>query len=112
MVVDAAGTADAAARIVALARPGATALLLATYWDGLHLPPLEFAMKELTLVAASAHGRGPTGRDVDGAAALLAARPEIAAAVVTHRFPLEAATEAFGVAADRRAGAIKVMLEP
>jgi threonine dehydrogenase-like Zn-dependent dehydrogenase len=112
VVVDAAGTAEAGARIVELARPGATALLLATYWDGLHLPPLEFGMKELTLVPASAHGRGPLGRDVDGAAALLAARPEIAAALVTHRFPLDAAPEAFRVAADRRAGAIKVMLEP
>jgi threonine dehydrogenase-like Zn-dependent dehydrogenase len=112
VVVDAAGTVEAAARIVELARPGATALLLATYWDGLHLPPLEFAMKELTLVPASGHGRGPLGRDVDGAAALLAARPEIAAALVTHRFPLDAAPEAFRVAADRRSGAIKVMLEP
>jgi threonine dehydrogenase-like Zn-dependent dehydrogenase len=112
VVVDAAGTVEAAARLVDLARPGATALLLATYWDGLHLPPLEFAMKELTLVPASAHGGRATGRDVDGAAALLAARPAIAGTIVTHRFPLAAATEAFRVAADRRAGAIKVLLEP
>jgi threonine dehydrogenase-like Zn-dependent dehydrogenase len=112
VVVDAAGTADAAARVVDLARPGATALLLATYWDGLHLPPLEFAMKELTLVPASSHGRTAVGRDVDGAAALLAADPRIAQAIVTHRFALEEAPEAFRVAADRKAGAIKVMIEP
>jgi threonine dehydrogenase-like Zn-dependent dehydrogenase len=112
VVVDAAGTVEAAARLVELARPGATALLLATYWDGLHLPPLEFAMRELTLVPASSHGRHATGRDVDGAAALLSGDPAIADAIITHRFPLAEAAEAFRVAADRRAGAIKVLLEP
>jgi threonine dehydrogenase-like Zn-dependent dehydrogenase len=43
---------------------------------------------------------------------MLAADPEIVATVVTHRFPLEDAAEAFRVAGDRAAGAIKVVLEP
>ena len=49
---------------------------------------------------------------MDVAAALLAARPEIARSLITHRFPLDAAVEAFRVAGDRQAGAIKVVLEP
>jgi threonine dehydrogenase-like Zn-dependent dehydrogenase len=32
--------------------------------------------------------------------------------MISHRFPLDAATEAFATAADRAAGAIKVVLEP
>ena len=112
VVVDAAGTAAATNRAVVLCRPGATLLLLATYWDGLHIDPLSFAMNEITLVPASAHGRHHGGRDVDSAAALLAANPAIADALITHRFALGDSIEAFRVAADRRGGAIKVVLEP
>jgi threonine dehydrogenase-like Zn-dependent dehydrogenase len=32
--------------------------------------------------------------------------------IITHRFPLDAAAEAFTTAQDRHAGAIKVVLEP
>jgi threonine dehydrogenase-like Zn-dependent dehydrogenase len=46
------------------------------------------------------------------AARLLVEVPDLAAAVVTHRFGLDEAAEAFRVAADRSAGAIKVVLEP
>jgi threonine dehydrogenase-like Zn-dependent dehydrogenase len=49
---------------------------------------------------------------VDSAAALLAADPSVADALITHRFPISDTIEAFRVAADRRAGAIKVVLQP
>lgn len=112
LVVDAAGTAEAIAHAVELARPGATLLLLASYPDGLALAPHAFAMKEISLVPAAAHGLGHGERDVDTAARLLAAHPEIASTLITHRFPLGDAVHAFRVAADRAAGAIKVVLEP
>jgi threonine dehydrogenase-like Zn-dependent dehydrogenase len=51
-------------------------------------------------------------RDIEVATALLATRPEIAATLITHRFPLEAAPEAFRIAGNRASGAIKVVLEP
>jgi hypothetical protein len=46
------------------------------------------------------------------AAGLLARRPELVDTVVTHRFPLADAPEAFRVAADKTSGAIRVVLEP
>jgi threonine dehydrogenase-like Zn-dependent dehydrogenase len=49
---------------------------------------------------------------MDEAAAMLAEKPEIARTLITHRFPLEEAQEAFRVAGDRASGAIRVVLEP
>jgi threonine dehydrogenase-like Zn-dependent dehydrogenase len=43
---------------------------------------------------------------------ILAAHPQIAIALITHRFGLGEATRAFAVAADRAHGAIKVVLHP
>ena len=42
---------------------------------------------------------------------MLAADPGVDAALVTHRFPLEDAPQAFTAAADRAAGAIKVVID-
>jgi threonine dehydrogenase-like Zn-dependent dehydrogenase len=113
VVIEAAGTASALADAVRRCRPGGRVVLLASYWDGtVELPGLEVTMKEVTLVPAVMYGRVGPSRDIDVAAALLAARPELPGTIITHRFPLDAATEAFAVASDRAAGAIKVVLEP
>ena len=112
LVVDAAGTASALARAVELCRPGATLLLLATYWEGLELPGFALCMKEVNVVPASMYGRHGAMRDFDVASGILGAQPEIAEILITHRFPLDAAAEAFTTAGDRAAGAIKVVLEP
>jgi threonine dehydrogenase-like Zn-dependent dehydrogenase len=112
VVVEAAGTGDALARAVTLARPGGRILVLGTYWDRVDLPAVELCMKEIDLVPSSMYGRVGPLRDIDAAAALLAGRPEVADVVITHRFPLDAAAEAFATAKDRSAGAIKVVIEP
>jgi threonine dehydrogenase-like Zn-dependent dehydrogenase len=112
IVVDAAGTASALERAVELCRPAATLVLMASYWEGLQLPGFLVLMKEVHIVPSVMYGRHAAGRDIDAAAAILAANPEIAATIITHRLPLDAAREAFRVAADRKAGAIKVVLEP
>ena len=51
-------------------------------------------------------------REFDEAAEILAAHPELADAMITHRFPIDDAPEAFRIAGDRAAGAIKVVIQP
>lgn len=113
VVIEAAGTSSALARAVELCRPGGRVVLLGSYWDGtVDIPAYAVSMKEINLIPSSMYGRVGPSRDFEVACALLAARPEVPETIITHRFPLDAATEAFTTAQDRHAGAIKVVLEP
>ena len=111
VVVDAAGTDSALATCFKLLRPGGTVALVASYWEPVRFPQF-FSIKEPVVIGSNMHGHDESGRDMDAAARVLADFPELASALVTHRFPLDRATEAFSVAADRAAGSIKVLLEP
>ena len=111
-VVECAGNSAALKQAARLCKPGATILLLATYWEGVTLPAFEVSMKALRIYASFMYDRQGLVRDVDIAAQLLAQRPELPGIMITHRLPLEAAPEAFAIAANRKAGAIKVVLEP
>ena len=54
---------------------------------------------------------GNPHRNFEEAAAMLLGNPAIASVMVTHRYPLDAAAEAFAAARDRSAGAIKVVFD-
>jgi threonine dehydrogenase-like Zn-dependent dehydrogenase len=95
-----------------LAHVRSTIAILGTYWEQLAVSAMPISMKELTVVGAYAYGHHAGRREVEDAATLLAAVPELAPALISHRFPLDDAAEAFRVAADRSAGAIKVTLAP
>ena len=64
------------------------------------------------MAGSNCYDCGRDGHEFAQTAAVLAANPDIADTVVTHHFPLADAAEAFRVAADRAAGAIKVVLQP
>ncbi len=112
MVIDAAGNEQALARAVEHAEPGAQLLLLGFDWERVVLPGTAIAAKELVIRATMTYGHSCVIRDVDAAAALLAQHPEIAEALITHRFGLDEAARAFETASQREQGAIKVVLEP
>jgi threonine dehydrogenase-like Zn-dependent dehydrogenase len=112
VVFDAAGTESSLAEAVDLVRPGGTVVVPAIYWDPVVLPGLSIALKEATLQPTVYWGCHDGRRETDIAAEVLARMPDLAEALITHRFPLDRAPEAFATAADRGSGAIKVVLEP
>ena len=109
------GTTGSIARSFELLRPGGTLVIVSSQWEPVEFP-MFFASKEAVMVTATMHGPGTSGSRRDdrhaGVGRLLAAMPEVATAMITHRFPLDQAPSAFAAAADRSAGAIKVVLEP
>jgi len=111
VVVDAAGSQASLDDAVTRVRPGGTVVVAATYWD-----PVSFGTdllgKEVHVVPAAMYGHDHGVREFDLAAELLAARPELADVLVSHRFALDDAAEAFRVSGDRASGAIKVVLGP
>jgi len=111
VVVDAAGTDSALKTSFDLLRPGGKVALVASYWEPVTFPQF-FSIKEPVVFGSNMHGHDENDRDMDAAARILAQLPEVASAMITHRFPLDRAAEAFSVAADRAGGAIKVLLEP
>ncbi len=113
VVIEAVGTESGVARCAELARPGGRVVLLGVFPQTVPVPGVTTLVSELSWIGAMAYGRGADGvREVEQAAALLAADPEIARTLVTHRFPLDDAAEAIRVAGDRASGAIKVTLHP
>jgi 2-desacetyl-2-hydroxyethyl bacteriochlorophyllide A dehydrogenase len=111
VVVDAAGTQSSLDDAVEKVRPGGAIVVAATYWD-----PVSFGTgvltKEARIVPAAMYGHTHGAREFDLAAEVLAARPDLADVLISHRFPLDDAAEAFRVSGDRTAGSIKVVLEP
>jgi threonine dehydrogenase-like Zn-dependent dehydrogenase len=112
LVVECAGTEKAVNRAIKLCRPKGKILILGTHWNGLLLQQIPAMMKEITIISSFVSGSNGGVRDCDVAAMLLSRHPGIAKALITHRFPLAEVKQAFAVARDRKAGAIKVVLEP
>ncbi len=112
LVIECAGTSAALEQAANLCKPRGILLLLSTYWEGVIFPAMLVSMKNLRIEASSLYSKSGLVRDIDIAAQLLARYPVIPEAIISHRFPLDAATEAFAMAGNRAAGAIKVVLEP
>jgi len=112
IVVESAGTDSALSSCLEHAAPGGRIAVVGVSHQDRALPSIPVMMKELTLTGCMCYDSGRAGHEFAQAADVLAANPDIAATVITHRFPLADAAEAFRVAADRATGAIKVVLHP
>jgi 2-desacetyl-2-hydroxyethyl bacteriochlorophyllide A dehydrogenase len=112
VVVEAAGTQASLARCAELVTPGGTIVVL-----GVHLGPVELDWmplfhREARIIPSLGYCAHEGGREMEDAADMLADDPDIVRTMITHRFPIEEATEAFRVAGDKSSGAIRVVIEP
>jgi len=112
ITIEAAGTDTALARCVRATTRGGQIALVGMATGDRRVPSIPFVMNELTLIGCNCYDNATGEHEFASAAAVLAGNPDIAATVITHRFPLDEAAEAFRVATDRAAGAIKVVLMP
>ena len=112
VVVEAAGTAASLARSVDLVAPRGTVVVLGVHFGKVELDWMPLFHREACVIPSLGYCRHEGGREMEDAAAMLADDPEIARTVITHRFPIEDAAEAFRVAGDKTSGAIRVVIEP
>lgn len=111
VVVEFAGTTEAAALAIRAARRGGRVVLGGATGQGVVFPPIDLSMivrGHLDVLGSVANPRGVSGR----ALALLASGEVDVASLTTHRFPLEQFPEAWATFTERRDGAIRVMLTP
>lgn len=111
VVFDAVGNTASIKESVRRVRRAGRICMVGSFWDPVEID-VGILMQEAELIPAMMYGRTPNGREIDGAAALLAELPELGPTMITHRFPLDGAAEAFAAARDRASGAIKVVFEP
>jgi 2-desacetyl-2-hydroxyethyl bacteriochlorophyllide A dehydrogenase len=112
VVIEAAGTPASLDRAIELVAPGGTIVVPGLHLGAVELNWMPLFHREARVIPSLGYCRHEDGREMDHAAAMLADDPEIARTLVTHRFPIEEAAEAFRVAGDRSAGAIRVVIEP
>jgi 2-desacetyl-2-hydroxyethyl bacteriochlorophyllide A dehydrogenase len=113
VVVEAAGTPDSLARAVDLVAPHGIVVSVGVYLGKVELDWMTLFHREARVLPSLGYCRGDDGRrEMADAAAMLADDPTIAQTIITHRYPLHDADEAFRVMRDKTSGAIRVVIEP
>jgi threonine dehydrogenase-like Zn-dependent dehydrogenase len=111
VVLETGGRESSLYRSVELARPGGTVVYMGVFGE-IRWPQAESFHKEVgirpSLGYCGHHGR----REFAEAADMLASRPDLAQTLITHRFSIDDAPEAFRVARDKSKGVFRVVVEP
>ncbi|HEX4244820.1 MAG TPA: alcohol dehydrogenase catalytic domain-containing protein [Acidimicrobiales bacterium] len=111
VVLETGGSESSLHRAVELARPGGTVVYMGVF-DDIAWPSGQSFMKEVAIRPSLGYCGHNGRREFAEAADMLASRPELARTLITHRFPIEDAAEAFRVSQDRSGGSFRVVIEP
>ena len=98
-MIEAAGTPESLATAVEHVAPHGTVAVVGVYVGNVEVPWGPLFQREANLVPSRGYCVHDGRREMEEAAAMLAADPEIARTLITHRFPIDDAVEAFRVAA-------------
>ncbi len=98
-MVEAAGSLESLARCGEIVAPGGTIVVLGVHFGPVQLDWMPLFNREARLIPSLGYCAHDGVREMEEAAAMLAEEPEIARTVITHRFGVEDAVEAFRVAA-------------
>jgi len=106
------GRAETLGQAVGLVRPGGRVSILGLFTGPAQVNALTMMLNEVRMVAAIMYCRSQRLTDFEAALRMIEADPERARGVITHRFPLSEADQAFRTAADKSAASLKVQVHP
>lgn len=106
------GTADTLTEAMSIARPGARIVVLGAFEGTPSIPATALMARELTLVGSMCYARDRRVGDFALALDVLGRHRGLLSELITHRFSLDQVSQAFDTAADKKAGAIKVLVIP
>ena len=94
-----------------LVRYGGRVSVLGLFTQPVQVDALSLMRNEITVAGGITYCRPGLQSDFDVALGILAADPERARRIITHRFALEDAPDAFATAADKSSGSLKVHIQ-
>ncbi|MFT4288368.1 zinc-dependent alcohol dehydrogenase [Nocardioides sp.] len=112
VVVEASGTEAGLCRAIELAKPTGTVATVSVFPADVTWPYRAAFVKEVAVVPSIGYGVHEGERELARVAAMLARTPAVLDLLITHRFALAEAEQAFEVAARRPAGSFKVVVHP
>lgn len=106
------GAAPTLSQAVGIVRPGGRVSVLGLFTQPAQMNALGLMLKEVKMAGGITYCQPGLHSDFETALAILAAHPDTARKIITHRFPLDQTAQAFATAADKSTGAVKVQVSP
>ncbi len=106
------GAAETINTALKLVHSGGAISMVGGFWESPKVDLEMLLMKEIRLVSSNCYASEGGSSDFEDSMAIMQSNPLFAETMLTHRFPLEAAADAFRTAFDKSTGSIKVMLSP